>query len=134
MLAQAKDVKRKIRVRNSSPSLLTVYWVNPNTKEYIQQYEDDLFPGASNNINSIVTHEFAVVEVINGCLLADGRRGGGKLSAKHLKSKKKSREFVPDSEGLVYDSLTPPRTCVSRPNSHIRSYSVQRESIRSRRG
>lgn len=83
--------------------------MNPQTGEYIQQYEDDLFPGAGNNINSFVTHEFAVVEVLNGCSLPDGRRGGGKISKRKIKAKEgvgvctESRFVVTDGEKQVIE-------------------------------
>jgi hypothetical protein len=67
----AKQTSRGIRIKNSSNSLLALYWISVPKGQYVNQMTADLLPGASANINSFVGHTFAVVRLSGGCYLPD---------------------------------------------------------------
>ena len=63
--------ERTIRVKNSSASLITLFWVSVNDGSYVPQLTHDLYPSASTTINSYIGHTFAVVELADSCYLPD---------------------------------------------------------------
>ncbi len=59
----------EIRVKNSSEQMISLWWINPDNRQYVSQSDDPgIYPQSYVNINSFQTHRFAVVEETGDCV------------------------------------------------------------------
>ena len=96
------------RIKNSSKSMISLWWINPNSHEYVSQSGDPIYPQSSLNIDSYETHKFAVVEEVGDCTprtVDDDREAGAGAKSARGRVCSEARFVVMPSKNQVFKAI-----------------------------